>query len=219
MGSDQAMVTDGLDGQIAAPDAEIFAEWIVALQPDLRRFGMRIAANPTDAADLAQATCLRALEKRRLFAHGSRDDLKRWLTRIMVNLHRDWRRQGAREVLLDQTDGIPATETAPQPLWTRIGDDQVRCAIDRLSLTLRDVYRLRAIERFSYAKIAVRLRIPMSTVATRMFRARIRLRALLDAELATPAKITPIGAERRARANPRTVWVGGDQAIRCAAGR
>lgn len=200
MGSEQTMVTNGRDEQIAAPRAEIFAEWIVALQPDLRRFGMRIAANSIDAADLAQATCLRALEKRRLFARGSRDDLRRWLTRIMVNLHRDWRRQRAREVLLEQTDGIPAAETAPPPLWTRIADDEVRGAIERLSLALRDVYRLRAIERFSYAKIAVRLRIPMSTVATRMFRARIRLRALLDAELPAPAQITPIGAERRPRA-------------------
>jgi RNA polymerase sigma-70 factor, ECF subfamily len=219
MGSEQAMVTKGCADQTAAPRAETFAEWIVALQPDLRRFGMRIAANSADAADLAQATCLRALEKRRLFAHGSRDDFRRWLTRIMVELHRDWRRNRTREVLLEQTDGIPAAETAPQPLWTRIGDDEVRHAIERLSLTLRDVYRLRAVERFSYAKIAVRLRIPMSTVATRMFRARIRLRALLDAELAAPAKITPIGVERRPRANRRTVWARGDQAIRCAGSR
>jgi RNA polymerase sigma-70 factor (ECF subfamily) len=219
MGSEQAMMTNGRDGQVAAPRAEIFAEWIVGLQPDLRRFGMRLAANSIDAADLAQATYLRALEKRRLFAHGSRDDLGRWLRRIMVNLHRDWRRQRAREVLLERTDRIPAAETAPQPLWTQIGDEEVRRAIERLSLALRDVYRLRAVERFSYAKIAVRLQIPMSTVATRMFRARIRLRALLDAELAAPAKITPIGAERRPRSKRRTVWSLQDQAIRCAGSR
>jgi RNA polymerase sigma-70 factor (ECF subfamily) len=216
MGSEQAIVMSGPDEQIAAPRAEIFAEWMVALQPDLKRFGMRLASNSIDAADLTQATCLRALQKRRLFAHGSRDDLKRWLIRIMVNLHRDWRRQRAREVLLGQTDTIAAAETTPQPLWTRIGDDEVRSAIERLSLALRDVYRLRVVERFSYAKIAVRLQIPMSTVATRMFRARIRLRSLLDAEIAPPAKITPIGAERRPRVNHRTVCARGDQAIRCA---
>ncbi len=208
MGQEQATLANGRDDHLAPPCAEIFAEWVAFLLPDLRRLGMRLAANATDAGDLAQATCLRALEKRRLFARGSRDDLKRWLRQIMVNLHRDWRRNRTREVLLEQTDGIPAAETAPQPLWTRIGDDEVRHAIERLSLTLRDVYRLRAVERFSYAKIAARLRIPMSTVATRMFRARIRLRALLGPALPPAAPITPIDAGRRARANRQTAGAG-----------
>jgi RNA polymerase sigma-70 factor (ECF subfamily) len=202
MGREQATLANRSDDHLAPPRAEIFAEWIAALQPDLRRLGMRLAANAIDAADLAQATCLRALEKRRLFARGSLDDLRRWLRRIMVNLHRDLLRQRTREVLLEQMDGMPAAENGPPPFWTQIGDEEVRRAIGRLSLALRDVYLLRAVERFSYDKIAARLRIPMSTVATRMFRARLRLRALLGP--AHPAPITPIGAGRRSRANRQT---------------
>lgn len=213
MGSEQATEANRRDDQIAAPRDEIFAEWIAALQPDLRRLGTRLAANSIDAADLAQATCLRALEKRRLFARGSRDDLRRWLRRIMVNLHRDLRRQRSREVLIEQMDGIPAVELSPPPLWTQIGDEDVRRAIERLSLALRDVYLLRAVERYSYAKIAVRLQIPMSTVATRMFRARIRLRALLRP---APAPIIPICADRRPRRNRRADWAGPGQTVRCA---
>jgi len=194
MRSQEAMPVGCPDGQIPPPCAAIFAGWIASLQPELRRLGLRLGVNPTDAADLVQATSLRALEKRRLFARGSRDDLRRWLNRIMVNLSRDLRRQRTREVFLAETDSIAAVEHEPPPLWTQIADEEVRRAVSRLSLALRDVYLLRAVERCSYARISARLRIPMSTVATRMYRARLRLRALLDPALAAPAEITAIGA-------------------------
>lgn len=136
----------------------------------------------------------------------------------MVNLHRDLRRRSARELLLEQMDGIAALEGGPQPFWTQIGDEEVRAAIERLSLALRDVYLLRAVERFSYAKIAVRLRIPMATVATRMFRARLCLRTLLRPALPAPAAITPIRADRRTRPNRQTAWARPDQTTRRAVG-
>jgi RNA polymerase sigma-70 factor (ECF subfamily) len=183
----------------------MFAGWIASLQPELRRLGMRLGANPTDAADLVQATSLRALEKRRLFARGSRDDLRRWLNRIMVNLSRDLRRQRTREVFLGEADTIAAVEHEPPPLWTQIADEEVRRAVGRLSLALRDVYLLRAVERCSYARISARLRIPMSTVATRMYRARLRLRALLDPALAAPPAITAIRPNGRQPARDRAV--------------
>src|ERR1017187_10492481 len=83
-----------------------FSTGLVRLQPDLRRLASRLATNAVDAADLARATCLRALEKRRLFVRGSVGDLKNWLHRIMVNLHRDLHRKGAREMPADWLEEV-----------------------------------------------------------------------------------------------------------------
>jgi RNA polymerase sigma-70 factor (ECF subfamily) len=156
-----------------------FSTGLVRLQPDLRRVAARLATNAVDAADLAQATCLRALEKRRLFVRGSVDDLKRWLLKIMVNLHTDLRRKGSREIPADWLDEVGALENPAPPPWSTLADEDVNAAMEGLRPRLREAYRLFAIDRFSYATISTRLCIPVATVATRIYRARARLRAAL----------------------------------------
>jgi len=52
-------------------------------------------------------------------------------------------------------------------------------AVERLRPPLREAYRLFAVDRVSYAIISSRLQIPLSTVATRILRARARLRESL----------------------------------------
>lgn len=156
-----------------------FSTGLVQLQPDLRRVAARLATNGVDAADLAQATCLRALEKRRLFVRGSVDDLKRWLLKIMLNLHRDLCRKGSREIPADWLDEVGALENPAPPPWSTLADEDVNAAMERLRPRLREAYRLFAIDRFSYATISTRLCIPVATVATRIYRARARLRAAL----------------------------------------
>jgi RNA polymerase sigma-70 factor (ECF subfamily) len=156
-----------------------FSTGLVRLQPDLRRLASRLATNAVDAADLAQATCLRALEKRRLFVRGSVGDLKNWLHRIMVNLHRDLHRKGAREMPADWLEEVGAMEDPGPPAWSTLADEDVNAAVEGLRPRLREVYRLFAIQRYSYATISRRLCIPVATVATRIYRARARLRAAL----------------------------------------
>src|ERR1700749_4387079 len=95
------------------PGVEQFSDWLVSLQPAVHRLGGRLAGNSSDAADLAQATNLRALEKQELFVRGSALDLKRWLYRIMIHLHFDGLRKGAREVAVSWLDDLPANEEAP----------------------------------------------------------------------------------------------------------
>jgi RNA polymerase sigma-70 factor (ECF subfamily) len=157
-----------------------FSSWLAQLQPSLRRLAARLAKNPVDAADLAQATCLRALEKRALFVRGSCEDLKRWLVKIMVNLHFDLLRKASRETPADWLDEVAAPEETPAPNWSTLADEEVRSAVEHLRPHLREAYRLFAVDRVSYATISTRLRIPVSTVATRIYRARVRLRATLS---------------------------------------
>ncbi|HTB59791.1 MAG TPA: RNA polymerase sigma factor [Polyangia bacterium] len=158
-----------------------FCGWLTRSQPDLRRLAVRLTSSATDAADLAQATSLRALEKRALFVSGSFNELKRWLTRIMFNLHYERLRGSSREVLADWLDDVAASSEPPPPLWLTVGDEEVSAAVAQLKPTLRAAYVLYTVDGCSYASISSRLRIPLRTVATKVHRARARLRQTLTA--------------------------------------
>ena len=177
-----------------------FCGWLTVSQPDLRRLAGRLTSNATDAADLAQATTLRALEKRTLFVSGSLNELKKWLTRIMFNLHYERLRGAVREVLADWLDEVPATCEPPPPLWLTVADEEVDAAVAQLNPTLRVAYVLYTVEGCSYASISSRLQIPLQTVATKIHRARARLRQTLTAGRpgTSPVGKPDAGARRRA---------------------
>jgi RNA polymerase sigma-70 factor (ECF subfamily) len=164
--------------QTGAIDPAEFASWLTTLQPDLYRFAARLTATAADTADLVQGTTVRALEKRRLFAGAAPEDLRRWLYRMMVNLHCDHVRRRGREVAGKRIDEFPAM-FEPVPFWATIDEAEVTAAVERLQPRLRAAYELYAIDRCSYAKISTRLRIPVRTVASRIHRARSRLRETL----------------------------------------
>ena len=177
-----------------------FCGWLTRSQPDLRRLAVRLTSSATDAADLAQATSLRALEKRTLFVSGSFNELKRWLTRIMFNLHYERLRGRGREVLADWLDEVAASSEPPPPLWSTVADEEVDAAVAQLNPTLRVVYVLYTVDGCSYANISSRLQIPLQTVATKIHRARARLRQTLTAgrQGTSPAAKSDPGARRRA---------------------
>jgi RNA polymerase sigma factor (sigma-70 family) len=162
----------------AAIDPDEFASWLTSLQPDLFRFAIRMTSVAPDAADLVQGTTVRALEKRRLFNGNAPNDLRRWLYRMMVNLHCDHVRRRGREVAGGRIDELPAV-VEPMPVWATIDDAEVSAAVARLQPRLRTAYELYALDRCSYAKISSRLHIPVRTVASRIHRARSRLRETL----------------------------------------
>jgi len=187
-----------------------FGVWLVRMQRELLGIALRVAKNKADAADLLQATCLRALEKRHLFLHGSVTDLRNWLLKIMRNLHLDGLRRRASEVLVECVDDTPAPEPAPLPSWKMLDERALWSAIRQLAPGLREVYRLVAIERLPYVTISRRLRISITTVATRIHRARALLRQTLTATVTVPPPVVVprVGAGRRARTQGAIVKLG-----------
>jgi RNA polymerase sigma-70 factor (ECF subfamily) len=63
---------------------EVVSAGLPSLLPRLWRYGLVLARNPTIAADLVQATCLRALEKSSQFEVGTR--LDRWVFTPALNM-------------------------------------------------------------------------------------------------------------------------------------
>jgi len=146
---------------------------------------MVLSRNPTDAQDLVQETCARAIR-----AAGSlREDsnVKSWLFTILKNIWINQLRQRRSapklvELDVDQSIADIVIETSEDPLASyvsKVERERVRQAIQQLPGHFREVILLREYEELSYEEIAGLLNCPAGTVMSRLARARSRLRELL----------------------------------------
>jgi RNA polymerase sigma-70 factor (ECF subfamily) len=147
--------------------------------PALTAFAIKLCGDASDARDLVQDTFEKAL--RAVALQQPRTNERAWLFTILHHLFIDkYRRQarGPRHTPIDDVD-VPAAEPEAPPAWTTVSVDEVKAALDQLDPEFREVYRMHAIEGLGYAEIAARLGAPVSTVGTRIMRARRKLRAML----------------------------------------
>jgi RNA polymerase sigma-70 factor (ECF subfamily) len=139
-----------------------------------------------DAEDLTQDTFIRAYRAIAQFRGDS--TFRTWLHRIALNViwsHRARRRNGARLVALEPTSEterhIAATATpGDDPEAALIRRQAIDHALATLSAEARVVVILRDIQGLGYHEIATITGVPIGTVESRLFRARRRLRPLLD---------------------------------------
>ena len=146
----------------------------------------------TEAEDLVQETCLRALRAiDGLRAEGS---VKSWLFAILRNVWLNQLRQRRAtpnliELGADENGAYEPADAAQDPYSAyanRVEREQVRAAIQQLPETFREIILLREYEELSYQEIAVLLDCPPGTVMSRLARARARLRELLSGGQITP---------------------------------
>jgi RNA polymerase sigma-70 factor, ECF subfamily len=174
---------------------------VAACEPELRRRALALTASQADAADLVQDTVERALRSLDRFRPGT--NLRVWLLTIMKNLFFDQcRSSGARKRAIQGAPDLEQPATTEQvehepaiPLWARVSPEQFRAAVGRLDGVSREMFRLRATENLAYHEIAERLAVPPSTVGTRLFRSRNKLRRLLLAEMGAPGDAAGGGAD------------------------
>jgi RNA polymerase sigma-70 factor (ECF subfamily) len=151
----------------------------------LYSYALVLSRNRTEAEDLVQETCLRALRAMERLRPGS--NAKSWLFTILRNIWfnhlRQWRT--APEMVEFDPDGngpIKAADTAKDPYATYVSNIEqvrVRAAIHQLSQEFREIIILREYEELSYQEIATVLECPVGTVMSRLARARSKLRDLL----------------------------------------
>lgn len=157
-----------------------FEDQLISLLPRLRRFAHALTGSATDADDVVQIGCIKALRGRDGFTPGTR--LDSWLFRILQNAWRDeLRRRGARpEGASVELDLEIADET------DRLGDRTtlaaVRRAMQRLPDDQREALALVSVEGLTYAEAAAALDVPLGTLMSRVARGRQRLRRLVDGE-------------------------------------
>ena len=139
-----------------------------------------LTGRPDTAADLAQAACLRAIERHEQFAPGTHVD--RWLftiaRRLWYNELRSLRvRTGGGLVALDEVD-LPEENTAVE---TKILASQVLREMARLPEAQRLAAVLVYVEGFRDADAAEILDVPVGTIMSRLAAARRRLNDALAA--------------------------------------
>ena len=162
-----------------------FERLVNALSADLYRYAYLLCRNQAMAEDLVQETFMRAWR----FLDSLRDEskAKSWL---MTTLRREFARQFERyqpvfeNVELDQVTGGP--EMDPE-VWT------LRRGIARLPAKYREVLLLQVIGGYSGAEMAKMLDLPRATINTRLFRARQKLRDMLEI---TPGSVPTRGKSK-----------------------
>ena len=158
------------------------AEIVRRFGPALYQLAHQLTCNDNDARDLVQDTFEKSLRK--LPWGFSPTSIQSWLLVTLRNRYYDLRRARECRARLSNNDTLLLMATAQdadeEPLWRKVDPAQLWHCVERLNPILRDVFLLRIRERRSHAEIALRLRIPVSTVGTRCFRALKHLRKMLD---------------------------------------
>lgn len=141
-------------------------------------------AGRNEAADLVQETARVAWERRAQFAPGT--DARAWLAQIVRNVGANWRRRRRPELraVEDLDDGKAPPPIVP--LWPFDADrhglsDELAHALAALPEVSRACLLLQVVMGHSFAEIAEMLEIPENTAASHARRARLALRAALEA--------------------------------------
>ncbi|KRB27996.1 MULTISPECIES: sigma-70 family RNA polymerase sigma factor [unclassified Acidovorax] len=150
---------------------------VIEQLPGLRRYARVLTGDAWAADDLVQDTLERACSKWLLWRTGT--DLRAWLFTLMHNLHHNQRRAQPALAPVDIDDVQDQLPGAREPSDDAL--DLERC-LQRLPADQRAVLLLVAMEDMSYEDTARILGVPVGTVMSRLSRARMRLRALMDRE-------------------------------------
>jgi RNA polymerase sigma-70 factor (ECF subfamily) len=179
LADDRSLVRRCLAGEDAA------CELLLDLYRD-RVFSLlcRLTQNPADAEDLAQETFLKAF--RNLAQYDLSRPLLSWLFAIAHNTAMDFHRArnpalvslDAEEAPLELPERTPRLELAVE---ASLRSRDIELVLSGLPPLYREILVLRHQEELDYAEIGRILELPSGTVKNRLFRAREKLRAGLEA--------------------------------------
>jgi RNA polymerase sigma-70 factor, ECF subfamily len=177
----------GLVEEAAGGSLEAFDGLVRRYQAQIVNLARAMTSSDADVEDLAQETFVRAW--RAIATFRGQSTFKTWLYGIAINVIRTHRGRRARLRLVFWT-APKGADPAVDPLERASADDGIesplamRDAIDRALATLpadmREAVVLRDVQGLDYREIADALGVPVGTVESRIFRARQRLRPLLE---------------------------------------
>ncbi len=171
-----------LVARLRAGEEDAFHEFVELYQDRIITVVARVSGSMADAEDLAQETFLKAFRAIERFAGNSA--LFTWLYRIAVNTARDFLDHRRRRPSVPLDDGLvePASDAdgPDRDLERSELRQRVRAAVARLPEPFRTTLVLREMEGNTYEEIAQILGVSIGTVESRIFRARRKLRTLLE---------------------------------------
>jgi RNA polymerase sigma factor (sigma-70 family) len=195
-GRNRVMLNNPLSVDGDPLDEQAFTERLLAIRKSLARRAEILTASVSlprgreyySPDDLVADTIERVLRVRHRFQAGT--DMLAWAGTIMRHRLIDHARRPAKYVLIGQAalDELPEDPSISEPAseWASISPQALRRAIKRLPPPHRKVFELRVLKKRSYGDIAASLGVAIGTVATRLLRARCRLREILVGSAAPP---------------------------------
>jgi RNA polymerase sigma-70 factor, ECF subfamily len=165
--SDEALMLEFQGGS-----REAFEQLFARYRGPLYGYFRRRLNGDRRAEDLTQDTFLAVI---RAAAHyEARALVRTYLFAIAMNLVAAERRKRFRDSPQGQPSPEPATTGGPDSaMW-------VRQALEKLDESEREILMLREYEQLSYAEIAELLKVPVNTVRSRLFRARMAMKGYLE---------------------------------------
>lgn len=189
-----AAPTPALIDAVQHGDKRALDELTRLIRPHVERQLARYPVSDDDRLDLVQSTLLQVVRRIQSFRGDS--SFTTWLFRVTANealmLMRSQRRQRARLV-----EGLDFEDLGVLPTMRTVSHDDmasmaereafVRSALGELPEDYRDIVMAHYHEELGLQEIAQRFMVTESAVRSRLHRARVRLRAILNA--------TPVGRE------------------------
>ena len=172
-----------------AGDQAAYAELVFLYQDRLYNTVFRLVGNAEDAADVVQDSFISAFGSLANFKGDSQ--FFTWLYRIAVNTaitHKRKRRSGM--ATIKTSDSAPGVEPLDLTPGSRPGhalemeeeERRVHAALQRLSPEHRAVLVMKDMEELQYEEIAEVLKVPIGTVRSRLHRARVEFKEMLEQE-------------------------------------
>lgn len=170
---------------MAIPSAEEFLVQVAGLSKQMSNYARRSLFDPKEAEDVLADAVLAAWSERNAFQAGS--NFKSWMYRILLNkIYATNRRYvlAAKASKRIAREGKRGMESDATPNDSECSDEMKR-ALARLNEAEREAFLLLSLVGLSYAEISQVTNAPVTTVITRLGRARSKLKACLRGEVGT----------------------------------
>ncbi len=177
--------------RITAGDQDAFEKLYDRYRHKVFSLSYRMTGNTSDAEDLCQEIFIQVLRK--IGSFEGRSSFSTWLYRVATNRSRDFLRKKKRTPNLvshdnqmaesDPVDHPGDCEKPGEPETRALSSEAqalVQGALLELPVNLRTPLVLHEFDGFQYKEIARMLRLPVGTVKSRIFRARIKLAEILE---------------------------------------
>jgi RNA polymerase sigma-70 factor (ECF subfamily) len=181
-----------LIGRAQKGDKSALDSLVIRYQTRAYQYAFRLTQNPDEAADIVAEAFIRVYNALGHFKGQS--SFSTWLYRIVTNCFLDLRKKERHRstVSLDAPGPGGETDSArqvvdpnPSPHELSEGSDRaerIQTAINRLPEYQRAMIVMYHVEMLAYEEISQALDLPIGTVKSRLNRARLALREILDAD-------------------------------------
>jgi len=188
-GNHMGLIEENLIKKVKKGDRDAFAELVDLYKDKVYKVSYRMLGNQQEAEDVAQETFLRVYAN--IDSYDPSYKFSTWIYRIASNLSIDQLRKKKQIYSLDKqvegTEGLEWHDRLSDPgqgpedqLLTGELQGQVQEAINSLTPKYRSIMILRYLEDLSLSEISEVLKLPVSTIKTRIHRGRETLRKKLN---------------------------------------